>query len=372
MTDTPTGQNDKNNDGAHDANGNCLGQIYLFNGNDMRCRLYDRNGMLNSYAKLVAQIVLAATGVGAALGAALAVSAGISTTVATAIVNTVINTAVNACIDAATGQFNASSTLISMGISAIGQALPSLGSYLKDNLGSSGLVNSDAIASNIDISPGSLQVDPQFAPAVGTSEGFANLADALQGSGTFLDAAAQQASTPAFYQYLQQLQALTDQYSPAISQGMLGNYSETKCCYPNKLSGGCESSEIQEATEQHNGMCHIVGSYCSSRLLGICMVNKQTSCCFQSQLARIMHEQGRPQLQSFSSGWGSAQSPICRGFTPEEFQALNFSIMDLSEWEKSLNENMSKITPMVQGFINSTGSAAAQSIQSSPAYKAVP
>jgi conjugal transfer mating pair stabilization protein TraN len=100
------------------------------------------------------------------------------------------------------------------------------------------------------------------------------------------------------------------------------------------------------------------------------MVEKQTSCCFQSQLARIMHEQGRPQLQSFSSGWGTAQNPICRGFTPEEFQALNFSIMDLSEWEASLSANMTQIEPMIQNFINSTGTDASQSIQNSSAYKA--
>ena len=83
-----------------------------------------------------------------------------------------------------------------------------------------------------------------------------------------------------------------------------------------------------------------------------------------------MHEQGRPQLQSFSAGWGSAQNPICRGFTPEEFQTLNFSIMDLSEWEASLNENMTQIAPIVSQFINSVGNSAAQGVQASPAYKA--
>jgi conjugal transfer mating pair stabilization protein TraN len=38
-------------------------------------------------------------------------------------------------------------------------------------------------------------------------------------------------------------------------------------------------------------------------------------------------------LKAFSTiGWGTAREPYCRGFTPEEFQALDFSRMDLSEY----------------------------------------
>ncbi|MFH1671884.1 MAG: conjugal transfer protein TraN [Pseudomonadota bacterium] len=55
-------------------------------------------------------------------------------------------------------------------------------------------------------------------------------------------------------------------------------------------------------------------------------------CCFNSKLARIVHEQGRPQLQGDISSWGGAESPNCRGFTPEEFQMLDFARIDLSEW----------------------------------------
>ena len=36
--DTPEGINDKKNDGQIDENGNCLGTIYIFNGQDKRCR----------------------------------------------------------------------------------------------------------------------------------------------------------------------------------------------------------------------------------------------------------------------------------------------------------------------------------------------
>ena len=52
-----------------------------------------------------------------------------------------------------------------------------------------------------------------------------------------------------------------------------------------------------------------------------------------TKLGRIIQEQGRPQLKAFSAiGWGTPKEPYCRGFTPEEFQALDFSKMDLSEY----------------------------------------
>ena len=60
---------------------------------------------------------------------------------------------------------------------------------------------------------------------------------------------------------------------------------------------------------------------------------KKSFCCFNSKLAKVIHEQGRPQLKSFAnSPFGSASNPNCRGFTPEEFQNLDFSKIDLSEW----------------------------------------
>ncbi|AVL47373.1 hypothetical protein CEP74_06175 [Campylobacter jejuni subsp. doylei] len=57
---------------------------------------------------------------------------------------------------------------------------------------------------------------------------------------------------------------------------------------------------------------------------------------FTSKLARIINEQGRPQL---AKGWGSAESPECKGFTPEEFQKLDFSKIDMSEFFGEIQQN---------------------------------
>ncbi|HEX7856799.1 MAG TPA: conjugal transfer protein TraN [Sphingobium sp.] len=103
------------------------------------------------------------------------------------------------------------------------------------------------------------------------------------------------------------------------------------------LLSGCDQQDMEVGMLEGSGMCHWVGGYCSSKILGICVQRSQGHCCFNTKLGRIIQEQGRPQLKSFNSiGWGSPEQPYCRGFTPEEFQALDFSRMDLSEYYSEL------------------------------------
>lgn len=99
------------------------------------------------------------------------------------------------------------------------------------------------------------------------------------------------------------------------------------------LLQGCDSQDMETGMLRGSGMCHEVGSYCASSILGICIQKAKSHCCFNTRLGRIIQEQGRPQLKSFNGiGWGPVKHPLCRGFTPEEFQALDFSKMDLSEY----------------------------------------
>jgi len=90
-----------------------------------------------------------------------------------------------------------------------------------------------------------------------------------------------------------------------------------------------------------DGQCHYVGSYCAVKVFKLCIQKKKTYCCFHSVLARIIQEQGRQQL---GIDWGSPKSPNCRGFTPEEFQRIDFSKIDFSEWyedlQKRIKENL--------------------------------
>ena len=99
------------------------------------------------------------------------------------------------------------------------------------------------------------------------------------------------------------------------------------------LLQGCDEQDMETGMLKGSRMCHEVGEYCASKVLGICIQKAKSQCCFNTKLGRIIQEQGRPQLKDFNAiGWGPVKHPDCRGFTAEEFQALDFSKMDLSEY----------------------------------------
>jgi conjugal transfer mating pair stabilization protein TraN len=100
------------------------------------------------------------------------------------------------------------------------------------------------------------------------------------------------------------------------------------------LSGSCNQDDVETAMLDSSGMCHYLDTYCKKKwpLVG-CVQEAKVFCCFNSKLARIVHEQGRPQLKTFSPPWPYVDSSgNCRGFTPSEFQMLDFSKMNLSEY----------------------------------------
>lgn len=133
------------------------------------------------------------------------------------------------------------------------------------------------------------------------------------------------------------------------------------------LTEKCSQEDMETATLVGSKFCHYVGKYCSEkwRIIG-CVQKKATYCCFNSMLGRIIQEQGRPQLQSFANSltgmWGTAEYPLCRGFSPEEFQSLDFSQMNLSEYfgyitqvaQDTINANVpqSTMNNAVQSFYN--------------------
>lgn len=109
----------------------------------------------------------------------------------------------------------------------------------------------------------------------------------------------------------------------------------------------CTFEEQQLGLNRQAKVCHLVGSYCSNKnWLGFCDSKKETYCCFNSKLARLLQEQGRPQL---GLGWGSPESPDCRGLTPAEIQGLDFSKMDLSEFYTDAMLKAKELDPAQMG-----------------------
>jgi len=93
----------------------------------------------------------------------------------------------------------------------------------------------------------------------------------------------------------------------------------------------CQEAEKLLAMHREANLCVPVGSFCSRRvpIIRTCIEQTQSYCCFNSRLARIINEQGRGQV---GKGWGSGKRPDCSGFTPEEFERIDFSRIDLSEF----------------------------------------
>ena len=91
---------------------------------------------------------------------------------------------------------------------------------------------------------------------------------------------------------------------------------------------GCNTEEILLHQRDAQGLCAYVGSYCSKKILGICIAKKKAYCCFESKLSRILQEQGRAQLPK---PWARAKDEQCAGFTIDEFARLDLSQMDFSE-----------------------------------------
>lgn len=101
---------------------------------------------------------------------------------------------------------------------------------------------------------------------------------------------------------------------------------------------GCSQTEVDLAQKRDAGVCVNVGSYCDkSTFFGACLVKKETYCCFNSKLSRIVNEQGRPQI---GKTWGSPESPDCSGMTVEEIQQIDFSRIDFSEFYADINAKM--------------------------------
>ena len=90
----------------------------------------------------------------------------------------------------------------------------------------------------------------------------------------------------------------------------------------------CSQDEMKLDIKDRMGLCHNLGTYCSSKILGICTTKRTAYCCFESKLSRVLQEQGRPQL---GKPWGSAKKETCQGFTVDEFARLDLSVMNFTE-----------------------------------------
>ena len=128
---------------------------------------------------------------------------------------------------------------------------------------------------------------------------------------------------------------------PGIQTGWGGG-----CCTADKRWFGlsnCNSQEKLLAEQRAAGDCTMVGTYCAQSFLGYCLQTDQTWCCFPSLLANIIQQQTRAMQGLPISGWGTPTSPNCIGYTPQQFQAINFSKINLSAFYNSIEQQTSSV-----------------------------
>lgn len=120
-------------------------------------------------------------------------------------------------------------------------------------------------------------------------------------------------------------------------QGGLGvnMHLATKC--------SAEEQELQAARTQ--ARCVFIGSRDKNKVAGVVLSREQVYCCYETKMARVFQEQARRQL---GLGFGSADSPQCRGLTVEEFQRVDWSKVDLREVFKEVADNAKRTTERLQ------------------------
>ena len=106
------------------------------------------------------------------------------------------------------------------------------------------------------------------------------------------------------------------------------------CCragnggWGNNVIDKCTADEKALNEKKKQSLCVEVGSYCSSKILGKCLKQVRSYCCFNNEISRILHESGRKQI---GMNFGTPKSPMCRGFSTEELQKIDLSKIDFSK-----------------------------------------
>ena len=118
----------------------------------------------------------------------------------------------------------------------------------------------------------------------------------------------------------------------------------TNCCedmggWGEILGAKCSARDKNLAKMKQEERCIEIGTYCSRELLGACIIERTTYCCYDSKIAREINKQSR-EKGLINKGWRDVESPNCTGFSIEELQGIDFEKIDfefLSEDIKKKN-----------------------------------
>ncbi|MEB8475019.1 conjugal transfer protein TraN [Acidithiobacillus ferriphilus] len=102
------------------------------------------------------------------------------------------------------------------------------------------------------------------------------------------------------------------------------------------LLTACKNEEFKLGQKRKLHACQNLGTYCVTKVLGICMEHKDVFCCYASPLSRIIASQIRIGQPNVAGGYGTAQNPQCGGFTVQQLAAVDWAEVSLSAWQAML------------------------------------
>ncbi len=140
------------------------------------------------------------------------------------------------------------------------------------------------------------------------------------------------------------------------------------CCgISGMFSSMCKRSEKELRKKRQAELCTYVGEFCSKRwrigFVRVCVERSRSYCCFNSKVARILQECGRPQI---GKGWGDARNPNCSGYTIDEFARVDFTspacVQAIETWARQMAQGVgdsaarniaNQVNDRIQWWLNS-------------------
>lgn len=104
----------------------------------------------------------------------------------------------------------------------------------------------------------------------------------------------------------------------------------------------CDIQDQETALLNESNYCVEVGEFCAEKWITGCVQKSKSYCCFSSQLGKIIQVEGRKQIPEMG-GFGTPKAPVCKGFTMEQFQSLDFSKIDLSSYYATIRTESQQV-----------------------------
>ena len=90
----------------------------------------------------------------------------------------------------------------------------------------------------------------------------------------------------------------------------------------------CSEQEFALMDRKQAKAAHYIGTYCSRRVLGVCITRRRAYCGFNSQMGKVFQSQIRIQT---GLSWGTARNPDCSGLYLDQIEDIDWEAIDLSE-----------------------------------------